>query len=100
LSAHPLSYQNGTYKYDFSIDSSQVYGGTAGCKLLAPNIWGMPAGDVNADGSVNEQDKTQWGYQAGNSSYTFGDLNLDGQVNNLDVNDYWILNYPFNSQVP
>lgn len=95
-----MSYQNGAYKYDFSTDSSQVYGGTASCKMLSPNVWGIPAGDVNGDGTIDIGDKNLWGNNAGNAVYAPEDINLDAQINHLDVNDFWILNYPFGCQVP
>jgi hypothetical protein len=100
LSASPLIYQGGAYKYDFSTDSSQVYGGTATCKLLAPNVWGIPAGDINADGFIGAEDKSAWETDAGTHVYSPCDANLDSEVNLLDVNDFLLMNFPYSCQVP
>jgi hypothetical protein len=91
---------NGTYKYDFSTDSSQIYGGTAGCKSLTQGKWGMAAGDTNADGEIDVEDKQIWNSEAGNSLYSPSDLNLDGEIDHKDINDFWIWNLLFYCQVP
>jgi len=101
MSANALVESGGTYTYDFSSSSSQVYGGTAGCKLLGGAIWGMFCGDGNADGYVNINDKINiWESEAGNSGYWAGDFNLNGQVSNQDKNDYWLPNDGEGSKVP
>jgi hypothetical protein len=91
---------NGTYKYDFTTDSSQVYGGTAGYKLLAPGKWGMPAGDATPDGEINLYDKLKWRTEAGIKEYKASDFNMDGQVDNNDKNEFWIPNISVSCQVP
>lgn len=100
MSANSLSYANGAYKYDFSIDSSQVYGGMAGFVKLSPDRWGMPAGDVNQNGEIEPDDKTIWKIHAGEKNYFTSDINLDGQSNHKDINDYWIKNISLECQVP
>jgi len=61
----------------------------------------MYAGDFNADGSINPNDKTNpWIISTGKYGYLQSDGDFDGQIDNKDKNDYWILNNGKNSQVP
>lgn len=87
------------HEYDFSSDSSQVYGGTAGYKLLGDSIWGMVCGDIDANGLINGYDKEQWSLNAGAYGYDTKDVNLDGEVNNQDKY-LWDMNHPYIIQVP
>jgi hypothetical protein len=91
---------NGTYKYDFSTDSSQVYGGTAGAVPLSEGKWGMSADNANADGNIDSDDKNDWRIEAGKHDYLNADMNMDGQINNLDINEFWINHIFFSCQVP
>jgi hypothetical protein len=91
---------NGAYKYDFTTDSSQVYGGTAGSKPLSLGKWGMPAGDTDANGQIDADDLIDWNNEAGNQMYSPADLNLDGQIDHKDINNFWIWNLLFYCQVP
>ncbi len=101
LSAEHLSnYGNGIYSYDFSTDSSQVYGSIENCLELAPGIWGMPSGDVNCDGEINTVDKGIWEDNAGAFGYFSADLNMDRQVDNLDKLNLWLKNDTLNCHVP
>lgn len=68
--------------------------------MLSPGVWGMPAGDINADGMIDEQDKSFWDSQAGTKNYISSDINLDGQVENRDINEFWIQNFSYSCQVP
>jgi hypothetical protein len=72
----------------------------AGIVQLAPDRWGMPAGDVNHNGEIDMEDKATWMIQAGEQQYFSSDINLDGQVNNKDINDFWINNLNISCQVP
>jgi len=101
MSAFSLIESAGIYTYDFTSGSGQVYGGVLGHKEIAPGIWGMIAGDGNANGQVNNVDKNDiWAQQAGTSGYLSGDFSMDSQVNNLDKNDLWAPNTGSGSQVP
>lgn len=100
MSALPLVKTNGVYNYDYSIGSSQVYGGTEGTKQLVSGIWGMIAGDANADMQINVDDKNIWENHAGYAGYFFEDFNLNGQVNNNDKLDLWFPNLGRSSQMP
>ena len=100
LSANNLPCTNDVHVYDFSSDVSQVYGGIACYKEIAPGLWGMPAGDANSNGVINEADKMIWRTEAGSNGYRYVDFNLDGQISHKDINDLWIHNLSFYSQVP
>jgi len=101
LSAWTLTYSGGVYDYDFSTGSGQVYGGTAGHKNLGGGVWGMIAGDGNADGIINIDDKNNsWAPHAGSTGYSSGDFDMDIQVYNIDKNDIWLPNFGKASQVP
>ncbi len=92
---------HGHYVYDFSLGESQVYGGNAGYNELAIDIWGMVSGDADANGIVNDMDKTVlWLTSAGLSGYLNTDFNMDGQTDNPDKNEAWINNISKESQVP
>lgn len=92
----------GTISWDFTTGSGQVYGGTAGYKEIETGVWGMAAGDINADGTINNADRTPsgWNSDAGASGYLGADLNSNAQVSNVDKNDYWVPNNSMSSQVP
>ncbi len=60
MSANPLDVVDGIYNYDYSSAADQVYGGNVAHKELTAGIWGMVAGDANADGDVNNIDKNEY----------------------------------------
>ncbi|MBC8490299.1 MAG: hypothetical protein H8D45_30150 [Bacteroidetes bacterium] len=100
LSANPLVESGGVYDYDFTTSESQVYQGSDGYKEIAPGVWGMVAGDANADGIIDDFDKSDhWDLQAGEYGYKSADYSLDSQVNNLDKNEIWLPNSGMGSQV-
>jgi uncharacterized protein (TIGR02145 family) len=91
ISNFPLSQTSGIYAYDFTTSAGQAYGNNQN-DLGA--VFGMIAGDLNADGSVNETDLTEkWIGDAGKTGYLMGDGNMDAHVNNLDKNDVWLPNF-------
>ncbi|MCB2218859.1 MAG: hypothetical protein KQI35_00585 [Bacteroidetes bacterium] len=93
MSSVALTETTGVYSYDFSTSASKVYGGQLGYKEIATGIWGMVGGDADANGTVDELDKTVgWESSAGITGYTEADFQLDGQVNNQDKNEIWIPN--------
>lgn len=101
MSAHPLSNTAGVFHFDFTTDASMTYGEENGCKALPNNFWGMIAGDGNADGIIDLEDKTSfWSIFAGKSGYLSNDYNLDGQTNNPDKNNFWKNNLMHESQLP
>jgi hypothetical protein len=89
------------YSYDYRTGTDKVHGGSAGYKEISSGVYGMVAGDANADGIINLQDKTaEWENEAGNMDYLPGDFNCDGQVDNIDKDDFWQINTSYSSQVP
>jgi predicted phosphodiesterase len=101
LSNNPLTASGGVYHYDFSVNSSQIFGGSTGAKEFVPGIWGMIAGDGNADNVVDLNDKSSsWTIQAGNNGYFQGDFDLNGTIDNLDKNEKLLINLNHQSQVP
>jgi len=100
MSANALTESGGTYSYDFTTGAGQAYG-TNAQKDLGGGVFGMYAGDFNADGTINSDDKTiVWGPGAGTSGYIMTDSNLDGQADNQDKNDAWLNNQGKSSQLP
>jgi hypothetical protein len=99
LSAYGLPCGTSSHVYDFSSDSSQVYGGSLGYKELAPGKWGMVSGDADQDGLINNADKYEWSSNAGASDYYPADYNLDGQIDNSDK-IIWEDNQSYIIQVP
>jgi|GEM_PF-2789918 len=101
MSAAPIPPSGSLYTHDFTDAVDKVYGGVNGHKNLAAGTWGMPGGDGNATGQVDNLDKNDvWKVQAGTSGYKAGDFNLDSQVSNSDKNDIWNPNSGRSSQVP
>lgn len=101
ISANPTSTFNGNGNYDFSNGESKVWGGSAGHKQLSTGIWGLAAGDSNADGIIDDSDKNDyWNPNAGITGYLKSDFSMDSENNNIDKNNFWYLNYLFETQVP
>jgi len=98
LSSSDLDYSSGVFSYDFTSSADKAF--NSGQKNLGNGAYGMPGGDANGDGEVNESDKTLWGNQAGTTGYKSADLNMDGQANNPDKNDLIVPNNNLQSQVP
>ncbi len=101
ISANPLVMTGNIYSYDFTDDESKAFGGNEGHTEIAPGIWGMFAGDCNADGVIDELDMLDyWQFSAGLQGYLLSDLSFDGQVTNQDKNEFIIKNRMAESQVP
>ena len=100
MSANPVPLSGGIYSYDFTTASGQAYGSNAQ-KNLASGIYGMYAGDFNADGTINTNDKANpWSTGAGKYGYLQSDGDFDGQSDNKDKNDFWLPNINKSCQVP
>ena len=99
MSANGPSLSGGTYNYDFSTAMSQAYG-TNAQKDLGGGLFGMYAGDADANGNIGNTDILLWKSNAGAKGYLSTDFNMDGQVNNLDKNDLWNENVNSESQIP
>jgi uncharacterized protein (TIGR02145 family) len=101
LSGGQLILNAGTYAWDFTTSAAQAYGGSNAHKELTPGIWGMVAGDGDANGQVNNADKNDvWKPQSGLSGYRTGDFSMNGQVDNVDKNDLWKVNSGKSAQMP
>jgi len=101
LSANPLTKTGGVYTYDFTTSDTQVYGGPIGYTEILTGTWGLSGGDGDANGIVENTDKTSvWAPAAGTKGYKSSDFNLSRQTNNPDKNDVWLKNIGKESQVP
>jgi hypothetical protein len=99
MSAFPLSLSGNVFSYDFSVTADKAF--LNGQKQIFEGTWGMIAGDVDADGQIDENDRTlSWKFEAGQSSYLSGDFNFDSEVDNSDKNGFLIINYQMHSNIP
>jgi hypothetical protein len=100
LSSNALTQAGGVYTYDYTTSSGQAYGASSQ-KQLATGIWGMISGDVNANGTIGNEDITPlWKSNAGKTGYYPADLNFDRHVNNRDKDNYWYPNNGKGTNVP
>jgi hypothetical protein len=99
MSAQPLDLSGNVYTYNFSLDSGSAF--SEGQKHLAAAVWGMIAGDSDASGIINLNDKNQnWKTESGHAGYLSGDFNFNGEIDNTDKNEYLIINYLNFSDIP
>jgi hypothetical protein len=99
ISALPLSLAGNVYNYDFTTSMDKAY--LNGQKQLIPGVWGMFAGDSDANGLVNENDKSlRWNIESGHSGYLSSDFNFDRVADNPDKNNFLIININRNSNIP
>ena len=90
-----------TWTYDFTTAINKAYGGSAGYKEFITGVYGMVTGDGNADGFIDQLDKTaEWEGRAGHTQYHMADYNCDSQIDNIDKDEYWLPNTSFIGQVP
>jgi hypothetical protein len=110
MSSEPLVLSGNTYIYDFTDAITKAYGSAMGYKQIASGVFGMVAGDSDADGAIFTSDYNRWAALFGNTLiYLAADLDMDGQVFASDFNK-WAINFginpsttvisPFKSQVP
>ncbi len=100
ISAYTLINTGGTFSIDLTAGPDQVHGGEDGIKALGTDSWGMIAGDLDADGQVDDDDVAAWQSASGQRGYLLQDANLDLQGSNPDKNDLWLINRGRSSQVP
>ncbi len=101
ISSSPLTETGGIYSYDFTTGADKVYGGAAGYKQIMQQIWGMAAGDANANGIIDSVDiYSKWKLRAGENGYWPADFNLDSEIDNKDKDDFWLNSFGMESQVP
>lgn len=80
------------YNYDFTTSASQNFGGNSGVNQIEPGIFGMVAGDFDANSQVQNSDFNELFPSLGLPGYRAGDLNLNGQVQNSDIQELLIPN--------
>jgi uncharacterized protein (TIGR02145 family) len=101
VSAVTLTEVAGIYSYDFTTGADQAMGDFDSQNELAPGIWGMIAGDGNADFQIDNEDKDDtWVSQEGFIGYQSADYNLDGIVDEADKTDKWEPNVGKGFNVP
>jgi len=101
MSAYPLTTPTDVYPYDFSSSAERVHGGDEGHKTIEYGVWGMIAGDYNANGTIDYNDYINgWMIQSGSSGYNSADFNLNQEVNNPDKNDFWLINIGSGTTIP
>lgn len=102
MSAAALPLNEASPLYDFTTAQSQAYGANP-MKELAPGVFGMYAGDANADGIIDAADREDvWRGQNG-TAWAYGksgDLNLDGGIDANDLNLFWRPNLGKTTRVP
>jgi hypothetical protein len=96
MTAAPLISNDGPFVYDFTTIQSYQNGQ----KPINGGTFVMIGGDSDANGIVNNLDKTQWNSNAGESGYLNSDNNLNGQSDNVDKNNLWDVNLNATSKVP
>jgi hypothetical protein len=100
MSSGPLTAAGTNYIWDFTTGQGQAYGSNSQIDL-GGGLYGMIAGDGDANGTVELADKNNiWSLQVGRKAYLAGDYNMNGQVTNLDKNDFWLNNLSESTQMP
>jgi hypothetical protein len=88
--------------YDFTTAQSKAYGNMPQ-KQLDSGVYGMYAGDGDADGIIGSTDRNSaWRPQNGTAWHDskYGDFNLDAGIDALDLNRCWRSNDGRTTQVP
>ncbi|MEM1270337.1 MAG: hypothetical protein AAGI08_09845 [Bacteroidota bacterium] len=90
----------GTTAVNFETSASAAFG-TNAVQSLGGGLFGMRAGDVNADGSVDALDALVIEAAKGASTgYVPSDLDGDNDVDNADLLAYWLVSNGFFSYAP
>lgn len=88
-----ISASDGTVIIDFTTGFETANNGKYAMKELAPDTWGVLAGDGNADGIIDNHDKNEvWLLQKDSLGYFAADYNMDGSVSLEDLTNNWQLN--------
>jgi hypothetical protein len=100
MTSGPIVPAGNFYDYDFTNGVEKAYG-TEAQKDIGNGFFGMYSGDLDANGTINSNDKTdRWKIQAGKAGYLQGDANMDQQTNNNDKIHFWLPNVGKSCQVP
>ncbi len=85
MSSGSLVLTGNTYVYDFTNDLAKAYGAGAGYKEIETDVFGMVAGDADADGNIFMSDRTLWRSNLGIvNSYESSDFDMDGNTYSSD----------------
>ena len=99
MSATGMALTGNNYSYNFTTAITQAYGGAAGYKEIVPGIFGMVAGDADADGQISVLDFSLWATDFGNIGvYSATDMDMDGQISVLDFSK-WATNFGITTPV-
>ncbi len=74
--------------YDFTTGSGQFYGSN-GAADLGGGVWGMIAGDADASGTIDANDRNSTWNDRNISGYNVSDVDLNGVVDAADRNFTW-----------
>jgi hypothetical protein len=100
MSSSPLQRTGDIYQIDFTTGPELSFGNSP-LADLGNDLFGMYAGDANADGNIDTWDKiNNWSSTAGTIGYEPADMNLNGYVDNPDKNDLWYKNSGRMVQIP
>lgn len=104
MSASAIAGSSGTLIIDFTSSSALTYQNTDALVVLSGGKFGMPAGDTDSDGLINNSDLSTWRTSNGGTySYSgsgIADFNLDSVINAVDRNDFHQKNTSKTRQVP
>ncbi len=90
ISSVPLTSSGGVYSYDFTTGPDKAFGGPNAQSELSTGQWGMISGDGDANGEVNNADKTDiWTPQFNQQGYFSGDYKMDSHVDIIDKTFKW-----------
>ena len=99
MSAIPVTKIGDVYTYNFTTAMGMAY--LNGQKNLNGSVYGMYAGDADANGEIGTNDiDSYWAIEAGEKGYKSADFNMNSHVDNVDKNDFWIENNSTSSQIP
>ncbi len=91
MSSIPVALPNNGNPYDFTLSAAKTFG-PGQTVQLSPNVWGMRAGDFNANGVITFTDFNIYYSQVLSgmtmNGYFIPDLTLDGSVTISDFNFY------------
>jgi len=105
MSPNLIAVQTDVLTYDFTAQDSYTGNGGFGQIELAPDVWGLYAGDITQtvdiqSYDINAPDKAVWdNYNGQFDEYIPSDLNLDGDINGQDK-AIWLRNNGISSRVP
>ncbi len=90
----------GTLDYDYTVALNRAFGPVP-MTALAGGKFGMVAGDADADGQIQNDDKNGiWRVELGSTGYLRSDFNLSGTVQEVDRSGFWSLRVGKGSTVP